>query len=260
MARPMKNGMEYFPHDTDACSDEKIESMRFLHGNDGYAFYFIMLERIYRNSMYYCDVSAAETTQILAYKVGVTVEKFNCMLETALRLGCFDREEYEKHKRLTSNGIKKRASSVQAKRDKQRKKSAGVIEAETTQKLDDNHPETPERKAKQSKAVSYTSDFDSFWASYPRHDGKHAAFRAWNARIKDGATPADMTTAAKNYAAHCVERGTEPQYIKMPATFLNPDWIEWRDKKVDARPKPTAPGSRYTDEDEERYRASFKQM
>ena len=147
----MKDGMEYFPHDTDACSDEKIESLRFLHGNDGYAFYFILLERIYRNRSYSCDVSAAETTQILASKLGLSLDKFNAIMETALRLGCFDRDEFEKNKRLTSRGIMKRAQSVQAKRDRQRGKTESVIAAETTQKLDDNHTETPERKAKESK-------------------------------------------------------------------------------------------------------------
>jgi hypothetical protein len=47
MARPKKEGMDYFPHDTDAVNDEKIEALRLLYGNDGYAFYFILLERIY---------------------------------------------------------------------------------------------------------------------------------------------------------------------------------------------------------------------
>lgn len=47
MARPLKLGLDYFPHDTDAWNDDKIEAMRVNFGNDGYAFYFIILERIY---------------------------------------------------------------------------------------------------------------------------------------------------------------------------------------------------------------------
>ena len=38
-ARPRKDTFDYFPHDTDAAHDEKIEAMRALYGNDGYAFY-----------------------------------------------------------------------------------------------------------------------------------------------------------------------------------------------------------------------------
>lgn len=38
MARPRKEGLGYFPHDTDAVNDEKIEALRALYGNDGYAY------------------------------------------------------------------------------------------------------------------------------------------------------------------------------------------------------------------------------
>jgi hypothetical protein len=149
MARPRKEGMEYFPHDTDAVSDEKIEALRALYGNDGYAFYFILLERIYRTSSFELDVSDAETRQILARKVGVTLQKFEEMLSTALKHGCFDRREYEDRQVLTSNGIKRRAEPVVRKRHNQREKytseATRVSAAETM-------PETPQSIVKNSKA------------------------------------------------------------------------------------------------------------
>ena len=43
MARPRKEGLDYFPHDTDAASDEKIEALTIIYGAKGYAFYFILL-------------------------------------------------------------------------------------------------------------------------------------------------------------------------------------------------------------------------
>src|SRR5690606_22395306 len=101
MARPRKQGLDYFPHDVDASSDEKIEALRALYGNDGYAFYFILLERIYRTPEFEVNISDAETRQILARKVAVTEEKFNQILQTALKWGCFDREEYETRGVLT---------------------------------------------------------------------------------------------------------------------------------------------------------------
>jgi hypothetical protein len=152
MARPIKEGLDYFPHDTDASTDEKIEALRVLYGNNGYAFYFIILERIFRTNNFEIDVSDAETIQILARKVEVTVEEFNKMLKTALKWGCFDKKIYEERKVLTSNGIKKRASVVIEKREEMRvlyhKKVSGVVsDAETQQKPD---------KAKQSKAKQST--------------------------------------------------------------------------------------------------------
>lgn len=148
MARPKKEGMDYFPHDTDAVNDEKIEALRLLYGNDGYAFYFILLERIYRTKGFELDVSDAETIQILSGKVGVTVERFNQILETSLKRGCFDKQAYKKKKVLTSDGIKKRANVVVEKRvkmrDKYQQNKGDVSDAETT-------PETRQSKVKKSK-------------------------------------------------------------------------------------------------------------
>jgi hypothetical protein len=153
MARPKKEGMDYFPHDTDAVNDEKIEALRMLYGNDGYAFYFILLERIYRTPNFELDVSDAETIQILSRKVGVNEEVFNKILTTSLKRGCFDKELYEEKGFLSSPGIKKRATVVVEKRVKMRDKYSVdkdkvVSDAETPQ---ETREETPQSKVKESK-------------------------------------------------------------------------------------------------------------
>ena len=101
MARPPKGGMDYFPHDTDASNDEKIEALRVLHGNDGYAFYFILLERIYRTNEAELNVSDAETIQILSRKVAVTPDVFVQILETALKWGQFNVEKIFRQVEMT---------------------------------------------------------------------------------------------------------------------------------------------------------------
>lgn len=166
MARPPKEGMDYFPHDTDAVNDEKIEALRMLYGNDGYAFYFILLERIYRSKDFELDISDAETIQILCRKVGVNEEVFNKMLQTSLKRGCFDRSDYDERKVLTSEGIKKRANVVVDKRLKMQEKyrnekvddsknvSKRVSASETTQETKE---ETPQRKGEKRKDKSKVS-------------------------------------------------------------------------------------------------------
>lgn len=152
MARPKKEGMDYFPHDTDAVNDEKLEALRMLYGNDGYAFYFIMLERIYRTKDAELDISDAETIQILSRKVSVSLETFHKMLETCFKRDIFDRKLYEQHGVLTSKGIQKRVAPVVEKREKMRQKYSrskdnGVSDAETEQKPD----KVKESKGKESK-------------------------------------------------------------------------------------------------------------
>lgn len=73
---------------------------------------------------------------------------------------------------------------------------------------------------------SYTKDFEIFWEAYPR--GKYAqrpdkagCYAKYKARLKDGWSPEELLTAAKNYAAECRRYGTEERYIKLGKTFLS---------------------------------------
>lgn len=188
MARPQKEGMDYFPHDTDAVNDEKIDALRTLYGNDGYAFYFILLERIYRTTNFELDVSDAEIIQILANKIGINTERFNQMLNTALKFNCFDKELYNKNKILTSNGIQKRASVVVDKRIKMRSKynsekenDSKVSDAETRE---ETKAETPQSKEKKSKEKIYIVQSEQLWKLYPEKKGKSKAINKLPLHIK----------------------------------------------------------------------------
>ena len=97
MARPQKQGLDYFPHDT--FTDDKIEAMEAKYGLAGHAFYSKLCERIYRTTDGELDVSDAETTQILARNFHISLRHFNAMLETAINKGLFDRQLFEKTKR-----------------------------------------------------------------------------------------------------------------------------------------------------------------
>lgn len=165
MARPRKTGLDYFPHDTDASSDEKIETLRAVHGNDGYAFYFILLERIYRSENFEIHLDSCEIIRILSNKVGVTEKKFMSMLNTALKFNCFNKELYEEKKLLTSSGIKRRASVVVDKRLKMqekygsREKGTIISDAETCPDNEQSKvKQSIEKKSKQKERKASSSD------------------------------------------------------------------------------------------------------
>lgn len=71
---------------------------------------------------------------------------------------------------------------------------------------------------------AYTPEFEEAWAQYPARPGnsKAAAFKAWLARVKAGASPAEMIAGTIKYAAYCKHHRTEPQYVKQAATFYGP--------------------------------------
>ena len=52
MARPVRNGLLYFPIDVDFFTDKKIKALKARYGGDGIAFYLYLLTEIYRNGYY----------------------------------------------------------------------------------------------------------------------------------------------------------------------------------------------------------------
>lgn len=70
---------------------------------------------------------------------------------------------------------------------------------------------------------NYTPEFEEFWSAYPRKREKGGAYKAWRARIREKAPPADLIAAARNYAAYCERKGTPTDFIKYGSTFLGKD-------------------------------------
>ena len=152
MARPRLEGMNYFPHDTDATNDEKLEALRALYNNDGYAFYFIILERVYRTENAELNVSNPAVLAALINKIGINKDLFAQILQTSFDIGCFDKEAYNERKILTSNGIKKRADEVRGMRQRWRdNKDKDNREENNEENQEENSEETGESKVKESK-------------------------------------------------------------------------------------------------------------
>ena len=80
MARPIKNGLLYFPLDTDFFQDVKIRILKGRYGSDGVMIYLYLLCEIYKNGYYtimnedliLCitndlNISEAGTRQIISF-------------------------------------------------------------------------------------------------------------------------------------------------------------------------------------------------
>jgi len=81
-------------------------------------------------------------------------------------------------------------------------------------------------KKKNSK-TDYSDEFETFWKIYPRPDGKIAAYKCWNTRLKEGYTADHMIAGATAYARQTRKKKTDREYIKLPSTFLGPNlWFK----------------------------------
>ena len=127
----------------------------------------------------------------------------------------------------------------------------------------DYKPSQKKQKEKKQKEIIFSLEFESFWEIYLNQIGKTDALKAWNARLKEGKTPEQITEAAKKYMADCKQRGTETQFIKHPKTFLGPgghidEWLKG------GKPRGHLPGdlsqAQQTDPGENKRKALVKKL
>lgn len=86
-------------------------------------------------------------------------------------------------------------------------------------------PSIPHAKPTRGKKTSTDDpDFDEAYDAYPKRPGcsKQDALKAWGARLRDGAKPDAIIAGVRRYAAYVAACHTEPNFIKMPATFFGP--------------------------------------
>lgn len=104
MARPTKQGLDYFPLDT--TMDSKMELFEAEHGLTGFAFLIKLFQKIYDNG-YFCEWTEDEQL-LFSKRINVDINEVNVYINSALKRNIFNQELFEKYNILTSRGIQKR--------------------------------------------------------------------------------------------------------------------------------------------------------
>ncbi|WP_419962074.1 Lin1244/Lin1753 domain-containing protein [Psychrobacillus sp. BM2] len=116
MARPRKQGLDYFPLDVDIDQDDKIQLVEAVHGPIGFAIVIKLLMRIYKDGYF---SKWTETEQLLFSKrVNVDINLINVCVNDCVKWDLFDREVFESYGVLTSNGIQSRFLEAVGRRQK----------------------------------------------------------------------------------------------------------------------------------------------
>ncbi len=106
MARPLKDGLDYFPLDVDIDNDDKFQMIEGKYGNDGFTVIIKTIMWIYANSYY--RYYGENEGLLLIKRVNVDINRVNAIINDAIEWGIFDKKLFSKYKILTSNGIQKR--------------------------------------------------------------------------------------------------------------------------------------------------------
>ena len=95
MARPKKQTVDYFPHFVKGGRTIFILENKF--GNDGYAFWFKLLEILGESEVHFYDCSNASNWEYLLAKTRVTEEKAKDIINVLINLNKIDIELWNEH-------------------------------------------------------------------------------------------------------------------------------------------------------------------
>jgi hypothetical protein len=96
VGRNCKYIVDYFPHDTDASDGRTLTIIQTKYGNDGYAFWFKLLQLLGRTEGHFFDFTTPADWEFLLAKMHFTsAEKALEILNTLATLGAIDKRLFE---------------------------------------------------------------------------------------------------------------------------------------------------------------------
>ena len=90
MARPQKQTVDYFPHDAKASEGDTLTILQSRFGNDGYAFWFKLLEKVSSSENQVIDCRNRIKWQLLLARTSVDEEKGMAIMELLCELEAID--------------------------------------------------------------------------------------------------------------------------------------------------------------------------
>jgi len=106
MARPQKDGLDYFPLDVDIDQDDKVQLIEAQFGVIGFGILIKIFMKIYKEGCFY---EWTEKEQLLfSRRINVDINQVNDVINECIKWGLFDQKLYKKYSILTSKGIQRR--------------------------------------------------------------------------------------------------------------------------------------------------------
>jgi len=204
MGRPKKQTVDYFPH---VCRHGKtMFILEQKYGNDGYAFWFKLLELLGDTEGHYIDCNNPAMWEFLQSKTRLPEDTCIEVLNLLSRLGSIDFELWQKRIIWSENFINGIAEVYRKRRAEIPLKPVEIPAKESFYNQKPTHPEvsTPEtrqrreekRREEKRKEESMSAspparapDFDIFWQAFPRKENKQKAIKAWEKLYRNGKGP-----------------------------------------------------------------------
>lgn len=116
MARPLKVGVDYFSHDVHASASKTLFLLESRYGNDGYAFWFKLLETLGSQLELYYDCSNIENWLYLVSKTRVDESKATEIINLLAQIKAIDSVLWQENKIIWIQNFVDRLEDVFKKR------------------------------------------------------------------------------------------------------------------------------------------------
>ncbi len=148
MARPSKETVDYFPH---YCTSGKtMFILEERHGNNGYAFWFKLLELLGNSPGHFYDCDEEINKEFLVSKTRQTWDNCARILSLLAKLGAIDLELWSEHQIIWCQNLVNNLSDVYKKRGRKPPVRPGSCDGNPCIPVV-SEPETPQSKVKESK-------------------------------------------------------------------------------------------------------------
>lgn len=115
MARPQKEGLDYFPLDVDFLQDIKVKKIKRAQGIQSIAVLICLLCNIYKDAGYYI-LWDEDMCFLVSDEVGTNEALVQETVMKAVQVGLFDKSMFETYNILTSEGIQERYKKASERR------------------------------------------------------------------------------------------------------------------------------------------------
>lgn len=234
MGRPRKQTVDYFPHFASTDSRTKF-ILEQSWGNDGYAFWFKLLELLCRSEGHYYDYSRPADKMYLVALAKVTEEQADAILDMLALRGNIDAELWQERKVIWCQSLVDNLQDVYSKRTVSAPSKPFAAPEEPTAPEEAPEPEDKPRKRGRPKKVDVADGqksakgvcdeivelYNSICTSFPKvRSLSEARKKAIKARLASGYTVDSFKELFQRAEASSFLKGKNDR--NWQATF---DWL-----------------------------------
>lgn len=225
MARPIRNTVDYFPH---MIGDgKKIFFIETKYGNDGYATWFKILEKLATTDNHFLNLNNEQDVLFLSAVCKVDEKKLLDIITDLSKIGAINKVCWDK-KIIWSDLFIESIQDAYSRRNNKcitfdslciRLQSLGIHLLDYCNEKDYNNTQSKVKKSKEE----YNIEFSVFWDLYNKKVGdKNACERKWY-KLKDAERQKIIDTLP-NFLAGIKDK----QFQAHPLTYLNQQ--RWNDE------------------------------